>query len=259
MDELVQREVEGPVATLTLNRPRQLNAVDPELLASLDGALDAIEGDPAIRAVVLAGAGRAFCAGADIAALAAMDDAAAFGRYLAAFHETLDRIEVLDRPVVAAVAGLAYGGGLELALACDLRVAGPASSFGVPEITIGVLPGAGGTQRLPRLVPETVAREMLMLGEPLDAEAAHHHGLVNRVVADEEVGRAAAALAERLAALPPLALAEAKRLLRTGRDVDQRSGMELERRVVAGLFDTEDRVEGMSAFLAKRPATFRGR
>ncbi|MFN0092538.1 MAG: enoyl-CoA hydratase/isomerase family protein [Acidimicrobiales bacterium] len=259
MTTTVLAERRGPVELLTLNRPDRLNAINPELATALSWRLARVRADREVRAVVLTGAGRAFCAGADIAAMQAMAGPDEFDRWLGLVNTAMNELEELDVPVIAAINGLAFGGGLEAALACDLRVMAETASLGVPEIRIGVLPGAGGTQRLPRLVPEAVAKHMIFTGEPISAGEAHRLGLVNQVTAPGDVLDAAFALADQLAALAPLALAEAKRLVRAAGESDLRTGLAFERRADVALYATEDRVEGMGAFLEKRPPLFRGR
>jgi len=250
-------ERHGRTAVLRLNRPDRLNAIDRRVVAGLRAVVDGIAADPEVAAVVVTGAGRAFCAGADIAELSTLPGTEAFSAFLADLHDVLDRLERLPQPSIAAIGGVAYGGGCELALACDLRIMADTAALGVPEVKIGVLPGAGGTQRLPRLLPAAVARRMLLFGDPLPAADALHHGLVNALVAAGDVVPTALAWADRFADLPAGALATAKQLCRVASDTDLHSGLVAERHAVAALFDTADRREGMAAFLEKRAPTFR--
>jgi enoyl-CoA hydratase len=178
--------------------------------------------------------------------------------FLQQFTDTYDRLARLTKPSIAAVNGLAFGGGLELALACDLRVVARGARLGVPEIKLGLLPGAGGTQRLARLLPAAVTKHMLMTGDPISAEEAHRLGLVNEVVDDGTALAAAERLAERLATGPPLALAAAKRLVDIGGPMALEGGIALERETVSLLFATEDRAEGVAAFMEKRAPHFQG-
>jgi len=254
--EVLHLERRGRVALLTVDRPGRLNAIGSDTLAQLHAALDVIEADPELRAIVLTGAGRAFSAGADITELDTLTGPADFARFVKGLTDVLDRLAACPVVSVAAVNGLAFGGGFELALACDLRLASPAAKFGVPEIKLGLLPAAAGTQRLSRLLPVTVAKYLLMTGEPLSADQALHYGVLNDVV-DDVVG-AALALGESLAAGPPASLAAAKRLVDVGLTMPLASAIVLERETVAGLFATDDRVEGISAFLEKRPPAFGG-
>ena len=254
--EVLHLERRGRVALLTVDRPGRLNAIGSDTVAQLHAALDVIEADPELRAIVLTGAGRAFSAGADITELDTLTGPADFARFVKGLTDVLDRLAACPVVSVAAVNGLAFGGGFELALACDLRLASPAAKFGVPEIKLGLLPAAAGTQRLSRLLPVTVAKYLLMTGEPLSADQALHYGVLNDVV-DDVVG-AALALGESLAAGPPASLAAAKRLVDVGLTMPLASAIVLERETVAGLFATDDRVEGISAFLEKRPPAFGG-
>jgi enoyl-CoA hydratase len=247
------------VAVLTLTRPDRLNAIGTETLAALDAALTTLEADDSVRAFVVTGEGRAFCAGADIDELSGLDGAAGFARFVHGFTDVLDRLEQHPKPSVAAVDGAALGGGLELALACDLRVASDRAHLGVPEIRLGLLPGAGGTQRLPRLLPRGVALQMLLTGAPLGAVDAHRLGLVNELSGDAPALGVAERLARELAGGPPLALSTAKRLVQWGATLPLAGAIELEREMVAGLFATEDAAEGLAAFRAKRTPEFRGR
>jgi enoyl-CoA hydratase/carnithine racemase len=252
-------DIDGGVATLTLDRPGRLNAIGSDTVALLHDALDALEADAAARVVVVAGEGKAFSAGADITELDRLDDAPDFARFVRSITDGFGRLAGLPQPSIAAVDGLALGGGFELALACDLRIAGDAARFGVPEVRLGLLPAAAGTQRLARLLPAAVAKHLLMTGEALGAEAALHWGLVNRVVPAGEALATATQLARSLATGPPRALAAAKRLVDEGAELPFDSAVGLERDTVAMLFATNDRREGVTAFLEKRPPRFTGR
>ena len=250
---------DGAIMLVRLNRPERLNAINPEMVRELRALVDAVRADPGVRALVLTGNGRAFSAGADITALTAMAGPPEFLRFVEEIQTTVTAIEDLGFPTIAALNGLAYGGGCELALACDLRVMAADATLGVPEIKIGVLPGAGGTQRLARLLPPAVAKEMIYLGEPLGSEVALRHGLVNLAVPCERVVEVALERARRLAELPPLALRSAKVLVHAAMNADLKTGIEAERQALAFLFGTADREEGMRAFLDKRAPTFAGR
>ncbi len=257
--ETLELSVEDTVALVRLNRPNKLNAVSPTMVAEIRTVVQSIKADASIRVVIFTGTGRAFSAGADIEALTAMRETADFVRFIEAIQETYNSIEDLGLPTIAALNGLAYGGGCELALACDLRVMADDATIGVPEILIGVLPGAGGTQRLSRMLSPAIARQMIYLGDPLTAQQALGYGLVNSVVPADQVLETARGLARRLAQLPPLALRSAKLLVHAGSASDLKTGIEAERQAVAFLFTTRDREEGMRAFLEKRPAIFEGR
>jgi enoyl-CoA hydratase len=254
----VERPGDG-IAVVTLTRPDRLNAIGTDTLAALDAALTELEADASVRAFVVTGEGRAFCAGADIDELARLDGAAGFARFVRAFTDVLDRLERNPKPSVAAIDGAAFGGGLELALACDLRAASDAARLAVPEIKLGLLPGAGGTQRLPRLIPRGVALQMLLTGSPLGAVEAHRLGLVNELSGDSPAVVVAMRLARELAAGPPLALGAAKHLVQRGATLSLTDAIDLERETVAGLFATDDAAEGLTAFRTKRAPEFRGR
>lgn len=257
--EALRYEAADGVGLIRLARPEKLNALNARMVAELRDVLERVRADASIRALVVTGTGRAFSAGADIAELAALSGTEDFLRFIEAIQTTFEVLEDLPLPTVAALNGLAHGGGLELALACDLRVGAGDATLALPEIKLGVLPGAGGTQRVPRLLPTAVAKELLFLGEPLGSEAALRLGLVNAVVPREHVLDEALALGRRLAALPSLALRAAKRLARIAVEADPRTGFEAERLTVASLFGTADRREGMGAFLARRAPVFSGR
>jgi enoyl-CoA hydratase len=259
MYETLHYAVEEAIGWVRLDRPKRLNAISPQMVRELRSVVESVRADESVRVLVLTGTGRAFSAGADIAELVGLSSGTAFLRFLEDVQGAFDEIESLGRPTIAALNGLAYGGGCELAIACDLRLMAESATLGVPEILIGMLPGGGGTQRLPRLLPPAVAKQMIFFGEPIDAQAAARYGIVNAVVADEQLERTARAWASRLARLPPLALAAAKRLVRAAGNADLVSGLDAERQAVAFLYGTEDGHEGLTAFLEKRTATFRGR
>lgn len=247
------------VAVVTLARPDRLNAIGTDTLADLDAALTDLERDDAVRAFVITGEGRAFSAGANIDELSGLEGAAGFARFVRTFTDVLDRLEQHPKPSIAAIAGVALGGGLELALACDLRVASDRARLGVPEIKLGLLPGAGGTQRLPRLIPRGIATQMLLTGEPLSALDAHRLGLVNELSGDAPALVVAERLARDIAAGPPLAHAAAKHLVQRGATLTLTDAIDLERETVADLFATADAAEGLAAFREKRAPEFHGR
>ena len=257
--DLVLRECADGVATLRLNRPKALNALDPDTLRALDAALDEVDADPEVRAVVITGAGdRAFCAGADIAAMAAMGGTEGHP-YCRLGHEVLARVEDLRVPVIAALNGAALGGGLELALACDFVVAAERAKVGLPEITLGLIPGFGGTQRLVRRVGLAPARRLVYLGSVIGAADALSLGIVDQVVADDRLADAAGGLARDLAARAPVALRHAKRATRAAVETSLGAGLRLEMEAFAATFASDDRVEGLRAFLEKRKPTWKGR
>jgi len=249
----VKLETRGRVAIAWLDHP-PANALSPETVDALRRAWEAVSA-AGVRALAIASANpRLFCAGADIKAFTAMDDAS--GRaYVAGTHELLRAFERSSIVTIAAVNGLALGGGCELAMACDLRVAAASARFGQPEIKLGIIPGFGGTQRLARLVGPAKALELNLLGEPIRAQEAHALGLANRVVPDEELLRSALELAEALAAQAPLAVAAIKRVSAQS-DLD--AGIASEQAAFAEVFASADAREGIAAFLEKRAPEFRG-
>lgn len=245
------------VALVTLDRPDVLNALSFDLLDQLADALEALDGDAGCRAIVLTGAGaRAFAAGADIKELATQSSASlhAGGRFGA-----WDRLAAIRTPLVAAVRGVALGGGCELAMTCDMIVAGDDASFGQPEIRIGVMPGAGGTQRLTRAVGQAKAMELILTGRSISAHEAEATGLVTTVVPAEATLDAALELAGRIAAMPPLAVRAAKRAIKDAAERPLSEGLAAERETFFGLFDTDDQNEGMTAFTNKRAPVWAGR
>jgi enoyl-CoA hydratase len=249
----------GAVATVTISRPAVLNALDEQTLRELGAVLAALGESPIVRCVILTGAGeKAFVAGADIGGMSALGprQARAFAEL---GHEIGDAIESLPVPVIAAVNGFALGGGCELALACDFIYAARNARFGQPEVNLGVIPGFGGTQRLPRRVGVARARELIYTGAIIGADEALRIGLVNAVVEPADLMPRVHAVADLIAAKAPLAIADAKRAMRHGADLPLAEAHELERQLFAGLFATDDQKEGMRAFVEKRAAKFEGR
>jgi enoyl-CoA hydratase len=244
------------VAILTLDRPDRLNAIGSDTVGELHAHIDAIEADTSMHAIVITGAGRSFSAGADITELDGFRDGADFARFVKSLTDAFARLAACPIPSIAAINGLAFGGGLELALACDLRLAHPNARLGVPEVKLGLLPAAGGSQRLARMLPAAVAKHLLLTGANLDPADALRFGLLNALA--DDVVPAAMHLAHRLAAGPPRAIAVAKKLVDVGGEMPLAAGIELERENVSALFDTEDRIEGIRAFLDKRPPHFTG-
>ena len=254
-EDLVVLEREGPMVILTLNRPEKLNAMDETLLARLRERLVAIGEDDTVRVVIITGAGRAFVAGADLKAMAGMsrEEAIEFSKSGSA---VLRMIEEMDKVFIAAVNGYAYGGGCELMCACDLRVAAEDAMIGQPEVSVGIHPGFGGTQRLPRLVGLTRAKEMILTGEPVTAEEARAMGLVNRVVPADRLLEEARALAETILQRGPVAVRTAKRVMNRGFDLPLEDALELESTTFGESFESGQAREGMEAFLQKRKPTW---
>jgi enoyl-CoA hydratase len=256
--ENVRVEKNGMVATVTLDRPKVLNALNAATFAELSSVFDELEKDAAVRVVLLTGAGeRAFAAGADIRELALAEDGA--GKAFALRGQAVFRkIETLSKPVIACVRGFALGGGCELAMACTLRIAGDDAKFGQPEVKLGVVPGYGGSQRLPRLVGRGAALKLLLTGAIIDAREALRIGLVDEVVAAGELMQRAEALANEMAAQAPLAIAETLRLVDEGLDLPLDLALLREADRFGYLCDTADKAEGTSAFLEKRKPVWKG-
>lgn len=242
-----------------LNRPQKRNAISNEMMAELESAIAGAEGDDAARAVILTGGDEFFSAGADLNDTIKIEGALQGMPYFFAWQRLNETLENLGKPVIAAIEGFCITGGCELALACDIRIAGEGSTYYITSSRIGTVPGSGGTQRLPRLVGPARAMEMLFSAEPVEAAEALHIGLVNRVVAK---GTALAAAKEMVAVYEnraPLSLALAKRAVHRGLQMDLRSALDFETFLVTTVYASEDRREGISAFLEKREARFKGR
>ena len=254
---LVARE--GAVAILTLNRADRMNAVDMATLAALRAAVDELWGDAEVRCVIVTGAGdKAFCAGADLKERAGMTPAQV-RRFLKNIREVMGEIEHLPKPVIAAVNGLARGGGTELALACDIRLASDAATMGLTEATLAIIPGAGGTQRLPRLVGKGRAKELIFTGRKVDAAEALAIGLVEEVVPAAELLDRAKALAARIVEnTGPVAIAQAKFAINQGMEVDLETGLAIEAKAYEVTIPTKDRTEALRAFGEKRRPVFTG-
>lgn len=259
MDELVQYEVEGAVGVIRLDRP-PVNAINRRMHGEIRAAAERAAADPAVRAVVVRGSTKSFAAGADITEMVDLDPQQIAG-YGSSLTGACDAVARIPKPVIAAVTGYALGGGLELALAADFRVVGTSAVTGLPEVTLGVLPGAGGTQRLPRLIGVTQAKELIFSGHPVSAERALQLGLASRVVADDAVFDEAMSWAATLAAGATVAIGLAKQAIDDGLDTDLATGLRIEAAAFRGAFATEDQTTGMRSFLADGPgrATFSGR
>lgn len=255
---LISHLEDSRIALLKLNRPEKRNALSNSLLEALDAAFTNVQQDPVVRVIVIGAQGSEFCAGADIAELRAKESAVEAAGYIKQIQRIYRKMEALDRPVIAAVQGVALGGGFELCLACDLVIAEETARFGLPEVNLGILPGAGGTQRLPRIVGRNRAKAILFSGEPVSAKEMQAAGVVHSVVPHGEAERQAVDLAKKLAEKPPLAIAKLKQLVNQGVQANLETGLQLEIESITTLFGTQDQKEGMSAFLEKRIPHFRG-
>ncbi len=245
------------VGIVRLNRPKQLNALNGELMDELGAALKAFDADDAIGCIVITGSEKAFAAGADIGAMAKLGFAETYGGdFITRNWETIRSIR---KPVIAAVAGFALGGGCELAMMCDFIIAADNARFGQPEIKLGIIPGAGGTQRLPRAVGKAKAMDLALTGRMMDATEAERSGLVSRVVAADKLMEETLAVALLVAGMPRLAAYAAKESVNRAFESGLSDGVMYERRLFQALFATEDQKEGMDAFMAKRPGVFKGR
>ena len=253
-------EVSDFIATVTLNRPEAMNAIDPETAAQLHEAWHQISVRKDVRVGILTGAGdRAFCTGADLKKT--MPPAESFAELHFGPRGGTPPVSTLQtpKPMIAAINGFALGGGLELAMLCDIRIAASTAMFGLPEVCIGSIPGGGGTQRIVRAIGPSDAMLMLLTGERIDAQEALRVGLVSRVVAPQQLADAARAIAQRIAANAPLAVVAAKRLAQSGRELPLAAALELEQQSFGNLRDSEDRIEGRRAFAEKRKPSFQGR
>jgi enoyl-CoA hydratase/carnithine racemase len=253
---LVESSRDGHVALCRLNRPETRNALSPELMEELAAAVEGFDADPEVRCVVIAGTDEVFAAGADIRALRERTFEESLRHPAASFWR---RLAACKTPLVAAVSGFALGGGCELALLCDLIVASETAAFGQPEITLGIIPGGGGTQRLARVVGKQRAMELVLTGRRIDAREAERLGLVNEVADSRDWLQRAMELAQRIARRPPIAVRLAKQAVLAADETGLAGGLEHERRLYEIAMATEDRIEGMDAFLEKRPPDFKGR
>jgi enoyl-CoA hydratase len=258
MYQTLQYREDGAVATVRLDRAQKKNAFNSQMRQEMQELLRELARKRGIGAVVITGGDEIFCAGADIGEIGGAISAEAAFEHAREFQVLFDQVESLPQPVIAAVCGYALGGGCELALACDFRIAAESARFGLPEIKIGAFPGGGGTQRLARLIGVAKAKEMILTGEPISAQEALAAGLVMRVASKEKLMDDANGLAAKLAALPRLALQASKMLINRSQEVDLATGLELEARSFGALAHTHDLAEGTMAFLQKRKPNFTG-
>jgi len=251
-------EIRDGVATITLNRPGAANSLSMELAAAIGHAFSSVRHEEGVRVVVLTGAGKAFCAGADLKERVKMsfEETRSFLRSL---NSVIDAVAAFPRPVIAAINGAAFGGGLELALACDFRIAAEGAELGLVETRLGIIPGAGGTQRLARVAGVAVAKELVLTGRRIGAARAKELGVVGEVVPGAELGAAAARLAAELAGAGPLAVTQAKKAIDGGFDLPLPAALAHERDCYEVVLESEDRNEGLRAFVEKRPPHFTGK
>jgi 2,4-dienoyl-CoA reductase (NADPH2) len=269
MTDTVQVEIKAPVATITLNKPDRLNALDVQMWDAIGQAAEAVDAARDVRVAILRGAGGAFCAGLDVKAGSTLsglgvDDTAALAlpairRHLAHLQSCFSRLESCRVPVIAAIERVCIGGGLELALCCDIRIAAEGTIFSIPEVRLGIVPDMGGTQRLPRTIGIGPAKELIYSGRRIDAAAALRLGLVNALYPAGDLHARVAELAAEIAANAPLAVQAAKRSIDAGYWRDRDAGLQLEAAEAAGPLLSEDRKEGMRAAARRQPADFRGR
>jgi len=254
--ETIIAETRGPIGLITLNRPKALNALNSTLVAELNRALEAFDGDGAIGCIVITGSDKAFAAGADVKEMA---DKTYVDAYLGKFLAAWSGLAAARKPVIAAVAGFCLGGGCELALMCDVVIAADTAKFGLPEITLGIMPGAGGTQRLPRFIGKAKAMDLILTGRMMDAAEAERCGLVARVVAAERLLDEALAAAAKIASYSQPIVMMAKETVNRAFETSLEEGARFERRLFLSMFATEDQKEGMRAFIEKRKPDFRHR
>jgi enoyl-CoA hydratase len=257
--DMVLTEITNGIAVVTINRPQNLNALNSEVVTALENSLRDVEQNADVKVVVITGAGeKAFVAGGDIKEMTSMDSAAARA-FSQRGHRLIAFMEQMKKPIIAAVNGYALGGGLELALACDFIYASEKAKLGLTEVTLGVIPGFGGTQNLPRLIGPNRAKELIFSGKQLTAQQARDWGLVNEVAPAEELMTRVMEIAQKIARNGALAVSAAKEAIVNGLDMSKEDGLRYEGAVFGLLFDSEDQKEGMGAFVEKRPAAFKGK
>ena len=258
-DKTIIYEKKNKIAYITFNRPEVLNAIDEQMILEFDRVVSEIEGTEEVRVVIITGAGKAFMSGGDISLLEKGTDAPdEFYLIHDKLMRLLLRLEKLAQPVIAAINGYALGGGLEIATACDIRIAVESAKVGVPEVTLGIMPGAGGTARLPRIIGKGRAMEMELTGEFIDAREAYRMGLVNKVVPDGQALKAAEVLADKIIKNAPLAVSQIKNAIQAGMDMSIEGASEYCQKNCMMLFTTKDGKEGLKSFLEKRPPEWTG-
>jgi len=251
-------EVKEGIAYITVNRPKALNALSSEVLDELYEAFTSANNDPLVQIVILTGAGKAFVAGADISQMVNLNTLDGRAMMIKG-QNVMNLIETIDKPVIGAINGFALGGGCELAMACDIRIASEKAKFGQPEVNLGIIPGFGGTQRLPRLVGKGMGKYLIMTAEMIDAQEAYRIGLVEKIVPAEELIGTAEKIAKTIMSKAPIAIKAAKLAVNNGISLDVKTGVAYEAEVLVAPFSSEDRIEGMQAFLGKKPAEFKNK
>lgn len=251
-------EIKDGIAYITVNRPKSLNALNNEVLDELHAAFTAANNDFEVKSVILTGEGKAFVAGADIAEMVNLSTLEGRAMMIKG-QNIMNQIETLNKPVIAAINGYALGGGCELAMACDIRIASENAKFGQPEVNLGIIPGFGGTQRLPRLVGKGMGKYLIMTAEMIDAQEAYRIGLVEKVVAAEELIGTTEKVTKMIMAKAPIAIRAAKLSINNGINLDMKTGVAYEGEALVAPYSSEDRIEGMTAFLEKRPAKFKNK
>lgn len=245
------------IATITMNRPQAMNALNSNVVAELEAAVTELGANDDVRVIVITGAGKAFVAGADIKQMNSLE-LQDFRTFIANGQKAMYAIDLCEKPVIAAINGFALGGGCELALACDFRVASEKAKFGFPEVNLGLFPGFGGTQRAPRFIGRGYASEMTFTGEMIDAAEALRVGLVNHVYPADELMESVMKIAKTIASKAPIAVARSKTAIKMAGDTTLEAGLAFERESMSMVFPTKDRAEGMDAFINKRKAEFKG-
>jgi len=256
MYETLKYEVKEGIAYITISKPQSLNALSSEVLNELDDVINKIDTDPQVKVAIVTGEGKAFVAGADISQMVQLSGIEGY-EAIKRGSKIITKIEMVEKPFIAAINGFALGGGCELAMACDFRIASEKALFGQPEVNLGIIPGFGGTQRLPKLVGKGMAKYLIMTGDNIKADEAYRIGLVEKVVAPEDLIPTCEEIAKKIMSKAPLAIRASKAVINSGITMDIHAGINLESEAFGVVFCSEDRTEGMNAFLEKRTPEFK--